>query len=47
MVSWIVEIIVQMFQNIKVDSDFSIAMIGLVGAFITAFFWLFSDYNTI
>lgn len=41
MVSWIVEIIVQMFQNIKVDSDFSIAMIGLVGAFITAFFGFF------
>lgn len=30
-----------MFQNIKVDSDFSIAMIGLVGAFITAFFGFF------
>ena len=40
-VSWIVEIIVQMFQNIKVDSEFSIAIIGLVGAFITAFFGFF------
>ena len=41
MVSWIVEIIAQMFQNINVDSDFSIAMIGLLGAFITAFFGFF------
>lgn len=40
-VSWIVEIIVQMFQNINVDSEFSIAIIGLVGAFITAFFCIF------
>lgn len=40
-VFWGKEIIIQMFQNIKADSEFSIAMIGLVGAFITAFFGFF------